>query len=199
MKIPLSALVVAVLLCSAPQSYSEDLVTLTKSPADNDTTFWQLDLTGKVDDLVINQVTVNRGCRSQESIPMPINVPFGKSGTFAHYPCDPIEVTIDTNHGEETFSWDAFTQGGISIQKFNHLDGTWFFAITNRTASLKINSVVVNRGNCPGVTKLQTFETPESNGSLAFGQRYLATTFLCNPIEVTVITDAGTQTFNWDQ
>ncbi|NTI03472.1 hypothetical protein G6K88_15725 [Agrobacterium rhizogenes] len=199
MKVPrYSILAIAAFLYSAPQSFSEDLVALTKSPADNDTTFWQLDLTGKADDLVINHVTVNRGCQSQESVPMPISVPFGKSGTFAHYPCDPIEVTIGTNLGDQTFSWDAFTQGGMSIQKFNHLDGTWYFAITNRTDNLKINSVLVNRGNCPGVTKLQTLETPKKDGSLLFGQRYLATTFQCHPLEVTVVTDDGPQTFNWD-
>ncbi|MGY5811904.1 hypothetical protein ACXHXG_29900 [Rhizobium sp. LEGMi198b] len=201
MKKALSIAVVATafaLLTIAPAASDEpDLVTIDKRPMDRQNLLWELDLTIRTDGLVINSVDVNRGyCPSQEKIPMPVSVSFGQTGAFAHYMCDPIEVQVNTNKGAQTFTWDAYTQGGMSVAK--NQDGSWFVTITNRLNSLKIKDVVFNRGNCPGASPIGTFEKRDPNGSLSFGQRAIYM-MGCNPIQVDVTTNLGTETFTFDE
>ena len=61
----------------------------------------------KVNKLVIQKVTVNRGnCSSPQQSPLPRATKFGDSFQYGIYICNPIEVMVMTDHGSETFVWN---------------------------------------------------------------------------------------------
>jgi hypothetical protein len=177
---------------------AEDAVSVSK---DNSSQYgphmWALNITGRADSTIKN-VVVNRGCRALGELQLlPQTLNFGETKIWGRYHCDPIEVQVTTDHGSQTFTWDAFTQNSLSVRKKPDNSVVWELVFTSRADdSLVIKTVVVNRGHCT-FSVFPSFERNHNSEPLKFGQRYILMT-QCNPIEVQVTTDHGSSTFTWD-
>jgi len=77
---------------------------------------------------------------------------------------------------------------------------SWIVDITSKVDNLIIQIIVVNRGGCD-TASVQFMENMSAKVpiTLKFGQIYEIQTRDCNPIEVTVTTDLGTETVTWNQ
>lgn len=189
----------ALLISIIPMSaFSEDMVSIDKKVEGNPAYVWELDMTVRSEDLVINSIVVNRGeCQPQEQLQFPVTVNFGQTGSIAHYLCDPIEVRVDTNKGIQSLTWDDVTQAGVSVTKTIAGQAVTFVTVTSRLNSLKIDDVSINRGQC-GADSTSVVSRPHNkDGTMHFGDRYVMLAS-CNPIEVSVTTDSGTGLFSFN-
>ena len=172
-------------------AFALDAVSVTKSDADSPGILWELRITGRVDNVTIENVIVNRGCKAQSTPPLPQTLKFGETHLYGYYRCDPIEVQVATDQGNSTFTWDEFTQESVSVSTNDYLNPgyMWQLVVRSHADSLTIKDIVVNRGNC----QIRDFQgkLPQP---LKFGQRYIGM-LLCKPMEVRVITDQGSPTF----
>ena len=110
-----------------------------------------------------------------------------------NYMCDPIEVTVITDHGNQTVTWSEFIQDGVSVSKEPlHYPYSFHLAVTSHEDNLAVKNVVVNRGNC------HFSDGEHLPQALKFGDRYVRLVF-CNPLEVQIATDQGQATFTWDR
>jgi len=191
--------VVAVSVSTKPAKSKDAGLSVSKNDSPAPGNMWRLTITGRVDSLMIENVIVNRGHCSRwlgsskvEELPrLPHPLKFGQAFEYGNYLCDPIEVQVTTDHGSQTFTWDAFTQNSLSVWKTPKV-GAWQLVLTSRADdSLAIKTVVVNRGQC-------RFAAIHDSELLKFGQRYILITY-CNPIEVQVTTDHGSSTFTWNE
>jgi hypothetical protein len=101
----------------------------------------------------------------------------------------------------------VLAEGTISSAKHyatganNNGVASWLVDFTVRVDKLTIQRTVVNRGNCDSYAADYMAARATSNlpVTLSFGQAYRLETKECNPIEVTITTNQGEQTFTWDQ
>jgi hypothetical protein len=91
------------------------------------------------------------------------------------------------------FAAPVFADDPVSVSKSDALSpgDTWELRITSR-ADITIKNLVVNRGCEAQEGRLQF---PQK---LNFGETKHVGYYLCDPIEVQVTTDQGSQTFKWD-
>ncbi|UDL90338.1 hypothetical protein LGH82_02840 [Mesorhizobium sp. PAMC28654] len=83
---------------------------------------------------------------------------------------------------------DAF-----SARKYQDNFGGWHLAITARTDVVSISWLTVNRGNC----SLLNASTGSSK-NMRFGQIY-DVVVACDPIEISIQSESGTQILTWDE
>ena len=96
--------------------------------------------------------------------------------------------------GMSAFVTPACAQDPVSVSKDDSLTPgvLWGLSITGRADSVTIENVIVNRGCKPQ-------QRPQLPQTLKFGETRRYGFYLCDPIEVQVITDKGSPTFTWDE
>jgi len=177
---------------SAPDNEGRgNMITITKRELYSGS-MWQLNFVNHAFGIVINNLIVNRGCKSQESQSFPLNLKFGDSGLLAHYLCEPIQVEIDTNLGNQIYVWDALTQDGVSARRSFGPAG-WMVEVTGRVSKVVVKDVAINQGSCRA-TPIRAYEKAYDDGVLLFGQR-VRVMASCAPTKIAVTTDEGVATF----
>ena len=182
-------LAVAFALCAAAKA---DPVSVTKSDVQFPGIAWELRVTARADKVTIKNVVVNRGCKTQQVEQLPQTLRFGNAYS-RYYLCDPIEVQVYTDQGDSSFTWGEVTSDPVSVMTSSYLNPgfMWQLVVTNRSDSLTIKNIVVNRGNCVA-QNAQLLPV----GPMKFGQKFQLI-LMCKPIEAQVLTDQGSPTFSF--
>lgn len=155
---------------------------------------YEIELVNRGDNIRIETVEVNRGCDTPAQFREPRTVKFGERVNLGMVRCDPIEVTMTTDLGNQLFQWDAFTDAGVSVSIEAYMLPLWKVYVTNRKDYLEIKKVTINRGNCQRNTSVADYTSIAKNGLMNFGGRLLFVAN-CEPIEIEVTTSEGVGTF----
>lgn len=158
---------------------------------------YEIELFNRGDNIRIETVEVNRGCDTPFQFREPRTVKFGERVNLGAVRCDPIEVTMTTDLGNQIFQWDDFMDAGVSVSIQADMLPLWKVYVTSRADHLNIKDVTINRGNCQFVKSIADHTSVAKNGLMRFGGRqlYLAN---CEPIEVEVTTNEGVGTFSFN-
>ncbi|MCO5137423.1 MULTISPECIES: hypothetical protein [unclassified Shinella] len=201
-------LVLAMLLAlGTGDTKAEEMFSANKKPISNLHEFWELSVTAKTDVLDIRSFSVNRGCHTE--VPrFPLVLKLGQTAQLGVIPCDPIELTIETQQGGYNVSWDTgdysdrdFIARKAQVTTFQNgfVSSYWVLYATNIGEQAELRSFVVNKGQCSTKARIMLKETPNSEFKLDFGDRYGVALFNCNPLSLTINSTRGTSTFTWDQ
>jgi len=98
----MNRIVIASLFALMVSGCGEDLVTVQKSVDEN--AHW-IHVTSKVQSLVVNDFIINRGSPCGLHDHKPVALTFGQEYTIVAL-CNPIEVTLKTDKGDVTFTWN---------------------------------------------------------------------------------------------
>jgi hypothetical protein len=181
-----------------------DFAAVTKAP-NVDGSWWVVYITFKDNNINLRNIVINRGsCRyfdsSDRQPQMPANFAFGNVLQLTAH-CDPLEILLQSSLGDDTFYFDKYgdVEGGISVS-VQRTYGFPMIIISSHVDNISIYNVTVNRGNCDAQRRPFTGymePTTKNTNTLLFGQRqWFAVDFKCDPLEVTITTNLGTETFS---
>lgn len=182
-----------------------DFAAVTKAPL-WDGRLWHVYITFKSNNVTLRNIVINRGsCRyfdpSHRQPQMPANFAFGNVLELTA-DCDPLEMLLQSSLGDDTFSFHTYgdVEGGISVS-VQRTHGFPMIIISSHVDNITIYNVTVNRGNCDAKRPFGWTDylepTTKNTNKLLFGQgQVYAVDFKCDPIEVTITTNLGTETFS---